>query len=87
MAATVEITEEGGSYTAVDTDSGVSASGESKALALMSLAVALEDSDEERNEDTETALRSLAERTQRRFENESITEDDVEDAIAWARSE
>ena len=37
--------------------------------------------------DLEAELRALTEETRRRFENEDVTEDDVAEAIEWARSE
>jgi hypothetical protein len=87
MSATVEITEDGEKYTATDTETGISGEGSSKAQALLTLAVALGDEDEDVPVDTETALRAMSAQTQERFEEQGVTEDDVEDAIAWARSE
>lgn len=54
-------------------------------LALAALAVRL--GAEEGSGDTETELRVLAERTRQQFAEQDVTEDTVEDAIAWARSE
>jgi hypothetical protein len=85
MSATVEITEEDGEYTAVDSETGASGIGNTRAMALAALAVRL--GAEEGNGDTETELRVLAERTRQQFAEQDVTEDAVEDAIAWARSE
>lgn len=85
MSATVGITEEDGEYTAVDSETGASGIGNTRAMALTALAVRL--GAEEGNDDTETELRTLAERTRRQFAEHDVTEETVEDAIAWARSE
>ena len=87
MSATVEITEDGKRYTATDTETGVSGEGRSKAQALLTLAVALGDQNGDTAVDTETALRAMAAQTRERFEEEGVTQEDVEDAITWARSE
>lgn len=93
MSATVEITEENGEYTARDLETGATGSGKTRAIALAVLAVHLgaeEDlagADRNRTLNLKAELRALTRRTQRRFEAEGVTEDDVEDAIAWARSE
>jgi hypothetical protein len=85
MSGTVEIREEDGAYTAVDADSGIAASGDSKPMALIALAAALQKGDE--GSDAEAELRALAERVRTRFEAEDVTEEDVEGAITWARSQ
>jgi hypothetical protein len=85
MSATVEITEEDGEYTAVDSETGASGIGNTRAMALAALAVRL--GAEEGPTDVDTELRVLADRTRQRFEDEGVTEETVEDAIAWARSE
>lgn len=87
MSATVEITESDGVYTAVETATGVEADGPTKALALIALALALEEFEQGEEQSSESELRALAERTRQRFETKDVTEADVEDAIAWARSE
>jgi len=87
MSATVEITENGERYTATDTETGISGEGPSKAEALLTLAIALGDENEDTAVNTETALRAMTEQTRERFEEEGVTEEDVEEAIAWARSE
>ncbi|WP_049929868.1 hypothetical protein [Halosimplex carlsbadense] len=90
MSATVEITEEDGRYTAVDSETGVSGVGKSRALALAALALQLDDRDGDitaEDADTETTLRALGARVRHRFEEEGVTEEDVDDAIAWARSQ
>jgi len=90
MSATVEITEEDGRYTAVDSETGATGVGESRALALAALALRLGERDDDiavDDADTETALRALGARVRHRFEEEGVAEDDVDDAIAWARSQ
>jgi hypothetical protein len=89
MSATVEITEEDGRYTAVDSETGVTGVGKSRALALAALALRLSEHDgdfEDENTDSEATLRALGARVRDRFDDEGVTEDDVEDAIAWVRS-
>jgi hypothetical protein len=87
MSATVEISEENGEYTAVDSETGAVGIGNTRAMALAALAVRL-GAEEGRAEASRRAeLRSLADRTRERFEEADVTEGDVEDAIAWARSE
>lgn len=83
MSAMVEITEEDGEYRAIDVETGTTGAGETRAKALIALAIRLgEFEDADARED----VRALAERTRRRFQEEGITEDHVSDAIAWARS-
>lgn len=89
MSATVEITEEGGRYTAIDTETGAAGSGRTKAMALVALAAALDGgvslpAGEEA--DVEERLRELSARVQHQFDEAGISEDDIEDAIQWARS-
>lgn len=87
MSATVEISEDDGEYTAVDHQTGVSGVGSSRALALAALAVELGSLDGPDAVDPAAEVDALADRTRRRFEAADVTDDDVEDAIAWARSE
>jgi hypothetical protein len=90
MSATVEITEEDGRYTAVDSETGVSGVGKSRALALAALAFRLDERDGDitaEDADAGTALRALGTRVRHRFEEEGVTEEDVDDAITWARSQ
>lgn len=87
MSATVEISEDDGEYTAVDHQTGVSGVGSSRALALAALAVELGSLDGPDAADPAAEIDALADRTRRRFEAADVTDDDVEDAIAWARSE
>ena len=87
MSATVEITEDDGMFTAVDSETGKTGRGESRAIALAALAVQLQSNDEGVDElDAKTALQVLGERVRSRFDEEDVTEEDVEDAIARARS-
>lgn len=83
MSATVEITERDGEYTAVDTETGVRGVGDTRAMALAVLAVELGAQEADDGPD----VRTLAERTRRRFEQEGVTEETVGEAIAWARTE
>lgn len=87
MSATVEISEKNGEYTAVDSETGAIGIGNTRAMALAALAVRLGSEEKRADTDTWAELRSLTDRTRRRFEEKEVTEDDVEDAIAWARSE
>lgn len=87
MSATVEITEDDGEYTAVDLETGAAGTGSSRAMALAALAVRLGADEETSSADSQAELEALAERTRRRFDEYGVTEDDVDDAIAWARSE
>lgn len=80
---TVEVREEDGSYTAVDDETGVSATAPSKAEALLELSsLLLSESDV----DYRSVYESLSEEVQERFEEEGVDEDTVEEAIEWARS-
>lgn len=80
---TVEVREEDGSYTAVDDETGVSATAPSKAEALLELSsLLLSESDV----DYRSVYESLSEEVQERFEEEGFDEDTVEEAIEWARS-
>lgn len=87
MSATIEISERDGEYTAVDSETGVTGIGNTRAMALAALAVRLGAEEGRTDEDSRSELTALAERTQRRFEETDVDESDVEDAIAWARSE
>lgn len=87
MSATVEITEEDGEYTAVDLETGTTGVGKTRALALATLAVRLGTDDELAETDLKAELQELADRTRQRFEDAEVAEDDVADAISWARSE
>ncbi|WP_254545189.1 type II toxin-antitoxin system HicB family antitoxin [Halomarina pelagica] len=87
MSATVEISEENGEYTAVDSETGATGIGKTRAMALAALAVRLGAEENRGSTDERAELRALAERTRRRFEREEVSEDDVKDAISWARSE
>lgn len=89
MSATVEIREDDGVYTAVDSETGAVGSGRTRAIALAVLSVKLQDDEEGlvSELDAKTALQVLGASARARFEEEDVTEGDVEDAIAWARSE
>lgn len=88
----VEITRDNGQYTAIDTETGTTGRGKTRAMALIALGAALGGATElpieEPNEaaNLEEALREMSARTQNRFAEEGVTEEDVEDAIEWARS-
>ncbi|MFC6722060.1 hypothetical protein [Halobacteriaceae bacterium SHR40] len=87
MSATVEITEENGRYRARDNETGATGTGTTRATALAVLAARLGAEEELTDANLEAELRALTEETRRRFENEDVTEDDVVEAIEWARSE
>lgn len=87
MSATVEITETDGEFTATDLETGISGVGSSRAMALAALAVRLGGEEVATATDAEAEIEAIADRTRSRFEDEGVTEADVEDAIAWARSE
>lgn len=87
MSVTVEISEEDGEYTAVDSETGAIGIGNTRAMALAALAVRLGAEERGSDSDNRAELRALADRTRERFEDEEVTGDDVEDAIALARSE
>lgn len=74
-------------YRAYDPETGASGTGDTRSVALAVLAARL--GAEEGRDDAELSaeLETLAERTRRRFEEEGVTEADIEDAITWARSE
>lgn len=89
MSATVEIQEDDGVYTAVDSETGAVGTGKTRAIALAVLSIKLQNETDEvvSGLDSKTALQVLSAGTQARFEEEDVTEDDIEDAIAWARAE
>ncbi len=88
MSAQVEIREDDGGYTAIDGETGTTGRGDTRAIALATLAIRLHAGEGDAGDlDSKTALRLLSARVQDRFEDEGVTEDDVSDAIAWARSE
>ena len=70
MSVTVEISEDGGEYTAIDSETGEVGIGSSRAMALAALAVRL-GTTENPTEDAKAELRSLADRTRRRFERDA----------------
>lgn len=89
MSATVEITEEDGTYTAIDTETGAAGSGRTKAMALVALAAALDGGvslPAGEGSDTEARLKALSARVQQQIDEAGVSEDDLEDAIRWARS-
>lgn len=85
MSATVEISEQDGEFRAVDMETGATGVGSSRAMALAALAVELGSGEGPR--DPEADVRRLAGRTRRRFEEADVTDQDVAEAIEWARSE
>lgn len=87
MSATVEITEENGQYRAHDQETGATGTGATRATALAVLAARLGAEEGLADANLEAELRALTEQTHRRFEEEDVTEDDVAEAIEWARSE
>jgi hypothetical protein len=87
MSATVEITEKNGRYKALDHETGATGTGGTRATALAVLAARLGAEEELGDANLEAELRALTEETRRRFAEEDVTEDDVAEAIEWARSE
>jgi hypothetical protein len=78
-----------GRWTAVERSTGKRASGPIEAIALLILIVLVAlDSDHETEtaSDPDVVWRETTAETKRRFDEENVTEDDVEDAIEWARS-
>lgn len=86
MAAAVEITEEDGEYRAHDLETGASGTGKTRSVALAALAARLSAEEQLADADLKAELESLAAQTRRRFEEEGVTDEDVADAIEWARS-
>lgn len=88
----VEITRDNGQYTAVDTETGTTGRGKTRAMALIALGAALGGATEFPIEEPSEAgtlkeeLRQMSTQTQKRFEEDGVTEEDVEAAIEWARS-
>lgn len=83
--SSVEVTErEGGGYTAMETESGALGSGETLADALERLAENLRQMEDA---DPETTYDSVSRDVRRRLADAGVSEDEVEDAIEWARSE
>lgn len=81
---TIEVREEDGRYTAVDAETGVSATAPSKAEALLELSsLLLSDSEVS---DYRSLYESLSEEVQERFDEKGIDEEAVEEAVEWARS-
>lgn len=89
MNATVEIREDDGVYTAVDSETGSVGTGKTRATALAVLAVKLQDDEGDlvSELDSKTAVQVLGASVRERFDEEGVTEGDIEDAIAWTRSE
>lgn len=86
MSATVEIRKDDGTYTAVDTESGAAGSGKTKAMALVALAAALKGGTIG-NSDATGDLRALSSAVQQRFDDANVTDEDVDEAIEWVRSQ
>lgn len=88
MSATVEIAEDDGTYTAVDVESGAFGTGKTKAMALVALATALEEGTigSAGEDDVAAELRALSTEVQHQFRVAGVTEEDVDEAIKWARS-
>lgn len=83
--SSVEVTErEGGGYTAMETDSGAFGSGETLADALERLAENLRQMEEV---DPESSYDSVARDVRTRLAEAGVSEQEVEDAVEWARSE
>ena len=95
MSATSRVTiqrDERGQYTVVDEETGITVEGASKADALETLTATLRHLDDLPERDAadlpvDDGYDELSERVQARFEDRDITEEDIEDAIEWARRE
>jgi hypothetical protein len=103
VGPTITLTERGEYWVAVHEPTGVSARGETRDEALAELDEAVTDTDEsgqdldtdveqggDGDSTTPTASEIWQEMTaesKRRFDEEGVTDDDVEDAIEWARSQ
>jgi hypothetical protein len=83
-------------WTATERTTGTEASGPFEIVALVVLCINIlaSDSDAARDSEAETGSEDPAEvwreataETKRRFDEENVTEDEVEDAIEWARSQ
>lgn len=81
---TIEISRTDDQWTATDTETGVTASGDSRAGALRTLAEVLEAS--ESTPDAREQFTELAADTRERFADEDVSQSAVEDAIERARS-
>lgn len=84
--------DERGRCTVVDEETGIIVEGESKTDALETLTATLRHLDELPDRDAadlpaDDGYDELSERVQARFEERDITEEDIEDAIEWARRE
>ena len=95
MSATSRVTiqrDERGQYTVVDEETGITVEGASKTDALETLTATLRRLDDLPERDAadlpvDDGYNELSERVQARFEDRDITEEDIEDAIEWARRE
>jgi len=76
-----------GKYRAYDPETGASGAGNTRSVALAVLAARLGAEEGRDPAELGAELEELAEQTQRRFEEEGVTEEDIEAAITWARSE
>lgn len=87
--STVEVTQrEGGGFTVVETETGALGEGDTLADALEQLAESLRRTEHTNQAtDPEATYETIAEGVRKRFREEGLTEEDVEDAIEWARSE
>ncbi|MFC3958350.1 hypothetical protein [Halovivax cerinus] len=77
--------DQAGRFTATDTETGDSADGATQADALATLAGRRATDEDDASSVAECISRTQAVR--RRFEDEGVTEADVDEAIEWARSE
>jgi hypothetical protein len=85
--STVEVTRDDGGYTAIDTATGSLGEGTTYADALEDLARNLRDHEPESEMfDAKSAYESASATVRARFEEKGIDENEVEDAIKWARS-
>ena len=86
--STVEISRRSdGRYRAVDSETGSMGEGETRIDALGELVARLERESGARTENPAVAFRDVSARAQRRFQEQGLEQEAIEDAIEWARSE
>ncbi|ARS89624.1 hypothetical protein [Natrarchaeobaculum aegyptiacum] len=83
--STVEVSQIDGQFEAVDSETGVVGEGSTRVSALNDLVGRLLEFQATIEDDPVGVSREVRERTQRRFEEKGIEQDEVERAIEWAR--
>lgn len=77
-------------WKAIERTTGEEASGPSWAVALLVVIIALllkSDDEDDREDDSDTVWADATSDVKQRFDEENVTDEDVEDAIEWARSQ